>query len=240
MDEIIVTGIVMTSMPYREKDKLIHLFSVELGNITAILKGVSAPKSKLKFAGQPFCLGKFELAKGHDFYVVKGVDLIDSFFDISVDYDIFKYCSSMLEICNFLLKPNILSENLFINLLKSLNSIVYNHVNVKIVLIKFLAELLENIGYKLNFDICDHCGMPMMGNIKFNYESGTFRCASCSALGDRVESTEFVSLKVISNCVIDKLNTIRINEGILDNLIALLIKNIENRVNYKFKSINAE
>ena len=87
MDEIIVTGIVLTSMPYKEKDKLIHLFSVELGNITAILKSVSSPKSKLKFAGQPFCLGKFELAKGHDFYVVKGVELIDSFFDISTDYD---------------------------------------------------------------------------------------------------------------------------------------------------------
>ena len=230
----------MTSMPYREKDRLIHLFSVELGNITAILKGVASAKSKLKFAGQPFCVGKFELAKAHDFYVVKGVELIDSFFDISNDYDIFKYSSSMLEICNFLLKPNIISENLFINLLKSLNNIVYNHVNVKVVLIKFFTDLLENIGYKLNFDICDHCGMTMMGNIKFNFDTGTFRCASCSSLGDRVDSSEFVSLKVISNCSIEKLNTIRINETILDNLISLLIKNIEHRVNYKFKSISIE
>ena len=86
MEEIIVTGIVLTSMPYREKDKLIHIFSVELGNVTALLRGVSAPNSKLKFAGQPFCMGKFELAKGHDFYTVKGVELIDTFYDVSLDY----------------------------------------------------------------------------------------------------------------------------------------------------------
>ena len=73
MDDIEITGIVLSSMPYKEKDKLIHIFSIELGLITGILKGVATPKSKLKFAGQPFCFGKFDLTRSHDFYLVKGV-----------------------------------------------------------------------------------------------------------------------------------------------------------------------
>lgn len=236
MEEIIVTGIVLTSMPYREKDKLIHIFSVEIGNITALLRGVAAPNSKLKFAGQPFCMGKFELAKGHDFYTCKGVELIDTFYDISLDYDNYKYASAMLEICNFILKPNIISEKLFINLVKCLKNIVYENVNTKVVFVKFLSDLLEIIGYKLNFESCDFCSMKFMGSIKFNYESGTFRCSNCS-LGERVENQEFISLKVIANADIDSLNTIRINEKVLDKLIAILTKNIEFRINYKFKSL---
>lgn len=239
MEEIIVTGIVLTSMPYREKDKLIHVFSVELGNITAILRGVSNPKSKLKYAGQPFCMGKFELARSHDFYTVKGVELIDTFYDISLDYDNFKFSSAMLEICNFLLKPNIISEKLFLNLIKSLKNIVYSQVNAKIVLIKFFCDLLEIMGYKLNFGECDLCNMKFMGQLKFNYESGTFRCSHCSN-GEKIESKEFISLKVIAECDIDNLNTIRISDQALDKLIALLIKNTEYRTNYKFKSINLE
>ena len=77
MDDIEVTGIVLDAMPYKEKDKLIHIFTIELGLVTGILKGVSSPKAKLKFAGQPFCFGKFDLTVARDFYVVKGVDVID-------------------------------------------------------------------------------------------------------------------------------------------------------------------
>jgi len=236
LEEIIVTGIVLTAMPYREKDKLIHIFSVELGNITAILKGVSAPKSKLKFAGQPFCMAKFELAKSHDFYTVKGVELIDTFYDLSLDYDNYKFASSMLEICNYLLKPNILSDRLFLNLIKSLKNILYSNVNAKVVVLKFFCDLLEIIGYKLNFEACDFCNMKFIGNLKFNFESGTFRCSNCS-IGERVENNEFISLKVISECDIDSLNTIRIREEVLDKLLTLVIKNIENRTNYKIKSL---
>ena len=75
-----VTGIVLNSIQYKEKDKLIHIFTVELGNITASLKGVVSAKAKLKFAGQPFCFAKFDLTKSHDFFVVKNVELIDNFF----------------------------------------------------------------------------------------------------------------------------------------------------------------
>ena len=95
-------------MPYKDKDKLIHIFSVELGVVTGILKGVSAPTSKLKFASQPFCFGKFDLVKAKDFYVVKGVDLVDTFFDLTSDYESYKLCSLMLEICKVVMKPNII------------------------------------------------------------------------------------------------------------------------------------
>ena len=142
LEDIAITGIVLRAIKYKEKDMLIHIFSLELGNITAILKGVASSSSKMKFAGQAFCFAKFDLTKSHEFYVVKGVELIDSFFEITQDYDNYVYASSMLEVCDFILKPNILAEGLFLNLLKTIQNILYKGINIYTAILKFYLNLL--------------------------------------------------------------------------------------------------
>lgn len=224
-------------MPYREKDKLIHIFSVELGKITAILKGVSAPKSKLKFAGQPFCFAKFELTGSRDFYTVKGVELIDSFYDLTSDYDTYSLASSMLEISSIILRPNILGENMFLCLIKTLQNILYNNIKPKIAILKFYVSVLEMIGYALNFDCCDNCNLKFMGDIKFNIETGTFRCIACSG-GVKINRRDFMSLKIVNNTDIGRLETIKLTEESCDSCLKILINNFSNKLNIKLKSID--
>ena len=224
-------------MPYKDKDKIIHIFTLELGVVSGILKGVASPNSKMKFAGQPFCFGKFDLVKSNDFYVVKGVDLIDTFFDITTDYDSFRFCNFMLEVCKNIMKPNIISESLFITLLKSLQAIVYNQVSIKLVVCKYILRVLEIIGYKLNFDNCDNCGMKFVGDIKFDEYAGTFRCSSCSG-GVVVSKQLFVSLKIISNTDFDRLNSIKLNDECLSAMLDLLVEDLSQRLNCKFTSLN--
>lgn len=237
MEELTVTGIVLKTMPYKDKDKIIHIFTLELGVVSGILKGVASPNSKMKFAGQPFCFGKFDLVKSNDFYVVKGVDLIETFFDITSDYDSFRFCNFMLEVCKNIMKPNIISESLFITLLKSLQAIVYNQVCIKLVVCKYILRVLEIIGYKLNFDNCDNCGMKFVGDIKFDEYAGTFRCSSCSG-GVVVSKQLFVSLKIISNTDFDRLSSIKLNDGCLSAMIDLLVEDLSQRLNCKFTSLN--
>ena len=154
MEDIVVSGIVLSSMPYREKDRLIHIFTVELGKVTAILKGVSAPKAKLKFAGQPFCFAKFELTGSKDMFVVKGAELIDTFFDLTLDYDNYLLCSSLLEVCSIILKPGIIAENMFLCLIKTLQNIVYNQINCKLAIIKFYCfDAIKQFFIFFNFRI---------------------------------------------------------------------------------------
>lgn len=236
LEEISVTGIVLSAMPYREKDKLIHLFSVELGKITAILKSVNSPSAKLKYAGQPFCFGKFDLVASKDFYVVKGCELIDSFFDLTLDYEKYSLSSLMLEVCSAILKPNIIAENLFLNLIKSLQNIVYNNIDINIAVMKFLLTTLQIIGYGLNFVTCDNCGMKFVGNIKFDMVSGTFRCSNCSG-GVKVQPNIFAIIKLIDNTPIDRLHTLKFDSGAIKSSLQLIINNIIVRLNTKIKSI---
>lgn len=237
MEDIVVSGIVLSSMPYREKDRLIHIFSVELGKITAILRGVSAPKAKLKFAGQPFCFARFELAPSKDMYVVRGAELIDTFFDLTLDYDNYILSSSMLEVCSIILKPNIIAENVFLSLLKTLQNIVYNGINCKLAILKFYLSLLEVIGYGLNFSTCDNCGMKFVGEIKFNSETGTFRCIGCSG-GVKIENRDFMNLKIINSTEFDRLHTLKVSDETLNNCLNLIIRDLSERLNCRIKAFN--
>ena len=237
MEDIVVNGIVLSSMPYREKDRLIQIFTVELGKITGILKGVSSPNAKLKFAGQPFCFAKFELTSSKDMFVVKGAELIDTFFDLTLDYDNYCLATSMLEICSVILKPNIIAENVFVGLMRTLQNIVYGSINCKLAVTKFYLFVLDVIGYGLNFSTCDNCGMKFVGDIKFNHETGTFRCSACSG-GIKIEGRDFMSLKIISSTDFDRLNTIKITDAALNNCIILLSKDLSERLNFRIKSLN--
>ena len=237
MEDITVTGIVLNSIKYGEKDRIIHIFSVELGNITATLKGVESAKSKMKFAGQPFCFARFDLTMGKNYYVVKSVDAIDSFFDISTDYNNFVLCNSMLEIVNHILKPNIIAEGLFITLLKSLQNIVYNGINSYLATLKFYCDLLTQLGYGLNFDRCDNCGMKFMGDIKFDLVSGTFRCSNCSG-GIKIPPRDFTILKVLYSTEIDRLHTLKVTEDVVKNLLRLVLDDVSRKTNFRVKVLD--
>lgn len=239
MEEIAVVGVVLSAMPYKEKDKLINIFSVELGKITAILKGVNSSNAKLKFAGQAFCFAKFELAKSNskDFYTVKGAELFETFFDITTDYDKYSCGLAMLEVSSAIMKPNIISESLFLTLIKSLQNITYNGIDHYLSLLKFITNTLDIIGYALNFDKCDNCGMKFVGDIKFNTETGTFRCSACSG-GVVIPMRDYTSIKIINNTDIGRLHTIKIDEESRKRILRILILNICEKVNFKLKSLN--
>lgn len=239
MEEIEVTGIVLNSIKHGEKDRLVKIFSVELGAITGILKGVESSNAKHKFACQPFCFARFDMAKSGDYFVIKQVDLIDSFFDLTENYSAFALCSSMLEICNVLLKPNIISEDLFLFLIKSIESIVYSGLSEKLVSLKFYLELLNIIGYKPNFEYCDNCGMKFVGDIKYDYSLGTFRCQNCPG-GIKISRKDFMTIKIVYATPIDRLSTIKIGEDSIAVSLRLVLHNVCDRIGYNLHSFKID
>ena len=56
MKELKVKGIVIKAIDYNDSDKLVTIFSAELGLLKAKVRGVKKDKAKLAFAVQPFAL----------------------------------------------------------------------------------------------------------------------------------------------------------------------------------------
>jgi DNA repair protein RecO (recombination protein O) len=239
MEEIKVKGVVLHSFDYKEKDKLVEIFTLENGKLMGQLKGCKAPNAKLKFAFQPFCFAEFILAKNGSYYTIVNATLLDSFFDLVNDLETYYLCSLMLELTSICVATEQTNHQLFLNLLTSLKLVCYEQFDVKNVLLKFSLELLKLSGYQLNFENCSVCKLPLLNRKKsLNLDSGSFVCGSCESINSvKISDGVFNTLKIIGNSNFDRLNSIKIADKLLNETIKLTNLNIETRFNKKLKAV---
>jgi len=230
MEEVRVKGIVLSSSDHKEKDKIVSIFSVELGKINGILRGVKASKSKLKYASQPFCFASFELVKQGEYFLVTQVDLIDSFYELTADYEKFQKGSSMLKVCSKVLRKGIVNPSLFITLINALKILTYEDLPEHIVVCKFILDFLKNIGYGLNLRKCIFCGETLNDIAYFNNKTGDVYCDKCkNSEYTELTKEEFVFLKQLEIIEIDELLVLKYNEQIVIKIFNLL--------NYELKRV---
>ncbi len=238
MEEIKVNGIVLSTTPYKDNDMLLRIFTPEIGKITAIIKGVKSAKAKLKWAALPFSFCEWILAKKGDFYVVTNATSFDTFFELTQDYDNYVMASMLLEIVDIVLRPNLLAEWVFIDLINTIKNITYQkEVNAKLYIIKFMLNITTYLGYALSFDSCDNCNMPIADEILLSFDSHSFCCRSCcSGYGMLLSRQQYNLLKIINNSTDEKLSSIKANDEVLLACINSLKFNLESILDYKIKS----
>ena len=95
-----VKALVLGGTNVKEKDKLITLFTLENGKISASMKGVRGDKAKLKSAKEPFCFGDFIIEEGKAGYIITTVDIIDNFFELTKNIDKYYEGCAILDIVN--------------------------------------------------------------------------------------------------------------------------------------------
>lgn len=239
-EEVKINAIVIKSNDYKDKDKVVTLFSLELGLISVILKNCKGASYKLKFAYNPFSFAEFEIIKKDEIFFVKNAYLIENFFDITKDYDRFVLANNILEIIlktNKTLEPNSI---LFINALKAFNILANEDIfDNNILLIKFMLGTIKVNGFKLNFNSCSVCELPFFNKVYLNLENGSLECNNCrSEYSVIVEKDVFELLKKVNSKEITDLSMIDANDKVSKSALKLLILDIENRFNIKLNTHN--
>jgi DNA repair protein RecO (recombination protein O) len=182
MIEIKTQAVVLSAADYKDADKRLALFSCEYGLIWATIKGVKKPKAKLASIAQPFCFAEFLLNKTGDFYSVINATAIDSFFDLTKDFDKYIVGTSLLEFIKKTTKENDPNLGLFVMFLKCLKILNYENANPMAVLIKFLIDGMGLIGYTLKMDKCACCESTnlLQYGYAYSYDYGGIICKKCS------------------------------------------------------------
>lgn len=190
-----VSGIVLNAISYGENDKILNVFTLEKGLISAKIKGVKKAGAKLKFASQPFCFAEFVLRKGNAGFAVIGASLIESFYPIRED--VFRYYAgaSVLEFIKKFYKENIVSKSAFVSTIDALKEIAFKE-NYIASLVKYFITSLAQTGYALNLQGCLACKKNQAQRMYFDYFNGAFYCQDCFAgEGREINPDTFVALK---------------------------------------------
>lgn len=195
-----LTGLILSKTDYGENDKIVKIFTLEKGTVSASLKGVKKAGAKLKFASEPFCFAEFLFSERAGRRTVIGASLNDSFYPVREDITKFFAAGAVLEFIRRFAKEDITSPNLFFAAIESLKQIAYGNVSPRRALSVFFISALKTVGYALNTDGCFTCGKSLNGRVFFDAFSGGFLCEDCfNGEGREINYATYFALKKTEN-----------------------------------------
>ena len=193
-----LSGRVLGGVSVGENDKILNVFTLEQGVVSAKIKGVKKAGAKLKFASQPFCFAEFIFAKTGKKRTVIGASLIDSFYPLRENINKLYSGSVILEYCKKFLKESIESKELFYLSINTLKNMAYLDNSPEYLLCDFLIKALALSGYALNLDGCFECAKNIDGRIFFDFSVGGFYCEECKTAWSReISILTYLALKKI-------------------------------------------
>ena len=113
-------AIVLGRVELGEKDRILTLYTRELGKLSAVAKGSRRPGSKLPGASEPFTYSKMLLASGRDLDIVSQADIRESFPNAKQDLRSVAYAVYMLELVSHFVDERDSNPDLFDTLLSSM------------------------------------------------------------------------------------------------------------------------
>lgn len=172
-----VEGIVIRTIDYGESNKIITLYTKELGKIGVMSRGAKKPKSRLAAASQLFMHGTFLIQTGQGLGTLNQADIENSFREIRNDLIRAAYATYILELTDKLTEEKVRNPVLFHLLYQTLyysNELMDADVLSKI----FEMKMLAVGGIKPELDQCVVCGSTEVPSA-FSVKEAGFLCGRC-------------------------------------------------------------
>ena len=236
--EIKTRAYVLRATDYKENDKLLTLFSLEYGKLTATLRGVKKPKAKFKFACQPFSLIEFVMAEKGGYYTVTQAQAIDAFFPLTADVEKFYAVSVMAQALMETLQEKQQDIPLFTNFGHTLGAMVYEKTDAKLMLTHFLSQLLLREGWGVGFSHCALCKQKLETAYFSLAEGGCFCKAHAKASAVQLKEEVFALLCAVENASVHHLVGMRCSVESARGALRLLADDFMERTGVSLPALN--
>lgn len=234
--EIKVNAIVTRSVDYKDNDKILTLYSLEKGKITAGIKGVKKANAKLKFASEPFCFAEYVLTEKNGRYTVINASYIDSFYELRLNLEKYYVSAGVLDVVNNLLEWGIVEPNVFKATMSVVKNICYRK-NERQSLALYLLTIAEYLGYGINELSCYSCGEEITGRVFFRYSDAYFSCSDCRLDGfSEITADTYTALSLIKESDFDTVTECEIPPEKTQKLLKFLLFYLSVKTDVKLKT----
>ncbi len=171
--------IVLRSRNLGEADRVLVLFSEELGKFEAVVKG--ARRQRSRFVGNTLPFNYFEglFFPGKNLDSLSQVELVHSFSKLREDLTRFAYATFWVELVDGFLPERQEARDLFRFLLAAF-IVLEKSSDPEVLNLAFQARLLKYLGYQPELNCCACCGGIPEKKPSFSAEAGGLICEECS------------------------------------------------------------
>lgn len=196
-----VEAIVLRHSDWGEADRMITLYTVEIGKVRAIAKGVRKPRSRKAGHLEPFTHASLLLARGRDILLVTQADTLDAFLALRDDLLLPTYASYVVELLDRFTYEVGTAEGedraifrLLFDTLTRLN----DRLEAELVVRYYELRLLDLVGFRPQLFNCAICNQQILPEDQyFSAEAGGVVCPKCAPQAPGVRPISMEGLKYL-------------------------------------------
>jgi DNA repair protein RecO (recombination protein O) len=175
-----VEAIVLSHTNWGEADRLISLYTRELGKVRTVAKGVRKPRSRKAGHLEPFTRASFQLAKGRDLYILTQVEALDPHINIKNDLVLLGYGAYVIELLSSFTYEEGENRDLYRLLVNSLTRLNQGD-DPNLVVRYYEIRLLDLVGFRPQLFDCVVCDEEILPQDQwFSATLGGIVCPKCN------------------------------------------------------------
>jgi DNA repair protein RecO (recombination protein O) len=172
-----VQGIVIRGMDYGENNKIITLFTREMGKVAIIVRGAKKMKSRYASVAQLFTCGDYLFYKAGQMGTLNHAEIVESHHHIREDLHLAAYASYMAELTDRMLGDLEGNPFLFDQLNAAFQALI-DKKDMQIISFIYEMKIWVHAGYLPELEACVSC-RTVDGDMAFSAALGGILCEGC-------------------------------------------------------------
>ena len=190
-------AVVLRHSDWGEADRLLSLFTRQLGKVRAIAKGARKPRSRKAGHLEPFTHVSLQLARGRDLYIVTQAETLDAYLPLREDLLLLGYASYVLELLDRFTYDGDENPALY-NLLTATLSRLTAPGDPRLVVRYYEIRLLDFLGYRPELSHCALCKAAIEPQDQFfSPAHGGVLCPNCGRQASNVYPISMDALRYL-------------------------------------------
>ena len=239
MNQITVTGMVISASPIGEYDRRVVILTKERGKIAAFARGARRPNSAFLGVTSPFSFGEFVVYEGRTSYTLVSASISNYFSELRMDVEGAYYGFYFLELANYYTREAN-DETLTLKLLyQTLRALVNPKIPNKLIRYIFELKIITINGEGPQMQECVCCGEKKISDV-FSVMRGGVVCTKCYDRildGMKLLPSTLYTLQYIVSSPVEKLYNFVVKEEVLAELSKVVSRYMVEYNGKAFKSL---
>ena len=192
-----VDAIVLRHSDWGEADRLLWLYTLELGKVRALAKGARKIRSRKAGHLEPFTRVNLLLAKGREILIVTQAETIEAYLPLHEDLEGITYASYAVELLDRFTYEEGENRPLYQLLVDTLGRLSQT-AEKDLVIRYFELRLLDLVGFRPQLFRCLGCGEEILAQAQyFSAQEGGVLCPKCGANASGAQPISMQALKYL-------------------------------------------